>query len=97
MTATLEIDYPATLLLHGRNAAALNERSRFLLALKYFALGELSSGQAAQMSRSLAMPKFFDQPTLCNASPIIGPSRAHQKRENPCARSSTAGRAAAVE
>lgn len=49
MTATLEIDYPATLLLRSRDAAALSERSRFLLALKYFDLGELSSGQAAQM------------------------------------------------
>ncbi len=36
MNATLDIDFPATLLLHAKDAAALSERSKFLLALKYF-------------------------------------------------------------
>jgi predicted HTH domain antitoxin len=49
MTAILEIDFPATLLLHAPDAASLQRRSRFLLALKYFELGELSSGQAGKM------------------------------------------------
>ncbi|HEY1052997.1 MAG TPA: UPF0175 family protein [Prosthecobacter sp.] len=49
MTATLAIEFPATLKLHARNAAQVEERSRFLLALKYFELGEVTSGQAAKM------------------------------------------------
>ncbi len=49
MTASLEIDFPATLLLRAPDAASLQQRSRFLLALKYFELGELSSGQAGGM------------------------------------------------
>ena len=64
MTATLEIDYPATLLLHARDAAALSERSRFLLALKYFELGELSSGQAAQMC-GLGRVQFLEAAARC--------------------------------
>ena len=59
MTTTLEINYPATLLLHAKDPAALGERSRFLLALKYFELGELSSGQAAQMC-GLGRVQFLD-------------------------------------
>jgi predicted HTH domain antitoxin len=49
MTAKLEIDYPSTLLLHGKSLESVQQRSLFLLALKYFELGELSSGQAATM------------------------------------------------
>ena len=49
MSATLQIELPAALLLHARYEEALKERSRFLLALKYFELAELSSGQAAAM------------------------------------------------
>jgi hypothetical protein len=49
MSATLQIELPAALLLHAKDEAALRERSRFLLALKYFELAELSSGQAAAM------------------------------------------------
>ena len=64
MTTNLEIDYPATLLLHARDAAALSERSRFLLALKYFELGELSSGQAAQMC-GLGRVQFLDAAARC--------------------------------
>jgi hypothetical protein len=49
MTATLEFDFPASLLLRAKDEAALRERSRFLLALKYFEMEELSSGQAATL------------------------------------------------
>lgn len=64
MLTTLDIDFPATLLLHARDSAALNERSRFLLALKYFELGELSSGQAAQMC-GLGRVQFLDEAARC--------------------------------
>jgi hypothetical protein len=49
MNATLQIDFPPSLLLRARSESALRARSRFLLALKYFELEELSSGQAAAM------------------------------------------------
>jgi len=49
MTSLLEVEFPTTLTLHAKSRAAVEERSRFLLALKYFELGELSSGQAAKM------------------------------------------------
>lgn len=49
MTSLLEVEFPATLTLHAKNRAAVEQRSRFLLALKYFELGEVSSGQAAKM------------------------------------------------
>lgn len=42
------------MLLHAKDAEDLARRSRFLLALKLFELGELSSGQAATMA---AMPR----------------------------------------
>jgi hypothetical protein len=59
MTTLLDIDFPATLRLHAKDSTALNERSRFLLALKYFELGELSSGQASQMC-GLGRVQFLD-------------------------------------
>lgn len=49
MTAMVEIAVPDSLLLHSKDLASLQLRSRFLLAMKFFELGELSSGQAAQM------------------------------------------------
>ena len=49
MSATVEIPVPDSLLLHSKDLAALQMRSRFLLAMKFFELGELSSGQAAEM------------------------------------------------
>jgi hypothetical protein len=49
MSATVEIPVPDSLLLHSKNLASLQMRSRFLLAMKFFELGELSSGQAADM------------------------------------------------
>jgi predicted HTH domain antitoxin len=49
MSATVEIPVPSSLLLHSKDLASLEQRSRLLLALKFFELGELSSGQAAEM------------------------------------------------
>ena len=49
MSTTLEIPVPDALLLHSKDLASLQQRSRFLLAMKFFELGELSSGQAAEM------------------------------------------------
>ena len=49
MLDTFDIEFPDTLRLHAKDREALYKRSRFLLALKYFELGELSSGQAAKM------------------------------------------------
>ena len=49
MLATVEIPVPDSLLLHSKDLASLQQRSRFLLAMKFFELGELSSGQAAEM------------------------------------------------
>ena len=49
MSATVEIPVPDALLLHSKDLASMQLRSRFLLAMKFFELGELSSGQAAEM------------------------------------------------
>jgi hypothetical protein len=43
------IPVPDSLLLHSKDHAALEQRSRLLLALYFLELGELSSGQAAEM------------------------------------------------
>ena len=50
MTATLAIELPTCLTLQGKSRAELEQRSKFLLALKYFELGEITSGQAARMA-----------------------------------------------
>jgi predicted HTH domain antitoxin len=43
--------HPSTLKTYkGKSRAELEQRSKFLLALKYFELGEITSGQAAQMA-----------------------------------------------
>ena len=47
---TIHLQLPDTLLLNsGQSLADLEKRSQFLLALKYFELGQLSSGQSAEM------------------------------------------------
>ena len=47
---TIQLRVPDALLLDPlQSLAAVERRSQFLLALKYFELGELSSGQASQM------------------------------------------------
>jgi hypothetical protein len=47
---TIQLQVPEALLLQsGEGRGALEKRSQFLLALKFFELGELSSGQAAAM------------------------------------------------
>jgi hypothetical protein len=47
MSAAMQIELPDVLLLRTKDREAVMRRSRFLLALKYFELGEMSSGQAA--------------------------------------------------
>jgi hypothetical protein len=42
---------PDTLVLHSKDLPSLEQRSRFLLALKYFELDELTSDQAAASGR----------------------------------------------
>lgn len=42
MPTMVAIPVPDTLFLHSKNLPALEQRSRFLLALKYFELGELT-------------------------------------------------------
>jgi hypothetical protein len=49
VSAAIQIDLPEVLLLHAKDREAVKRRSQFLLALKYFELGEMSSGQAATM------------------------------------------------
>jgi predicted HTH domain antitoxin len=46
----VEILLPDSLVLHSKDLASLEQRSRLLLAARFFELGELSSGQAAEMS-----------------------------------------------
>ena len=69
MTANLEIEFPATLLLHTKDTGALHQRSRFLLALKYFELGELSSGQAARMC-GLGRAQFLSEAARCGVPAV---------------------------
>jgi Uncharacterised protein family (UPF0175) len=69
MIATLEIDFPPTLLLHAKDTAALQERSRFLLALKYFELGEISSGQAAGMC-GMGRVRFLTEAARCGVPAV---------------------------
>lgn len=69
MTSTLEIEFPATLALHARNREAMEQRSRFLLALKYFELGELTSGQAAGMC-GMGRVAFLAEAGRCGVSAV---------------------------
>ena len=47
---TIQVQLPDTLLLNpSESLADLERRSQFLLALKFFELGQLSSGQSAAM------------------------------------------------
>ena len=48
---TITLELPESLFWHdAKSHASIEHRSRFLLALKYFELGEITSGQAAAMS-----------------------------------------------
>lgn len=60
MTTTLAIDLPTCLTLHARSRAEVEERSKFLLALKYFELGEITSGQAARMCGMGRVAFFYE-------------------------------------
>jgi hypothetical protein len=67
MTATLAIKLPTRLTLQGKSRAELEQRSKFLLALKYFELGEITSGQAAQMA-GMGRLAFLSVPTPAGLS-----------------------------
>ena len=69
MTATLAIDRPTCLTLQGKSRAELEQRSKFLLALKYFELGEITSGQAAQMA-GMGRVAFLNEASR-NGVPVI--------------------------
>ncbi len=60
MSKTVEIPVPDSLLLHSKDLASLELRSRLLLALKFFELGELSSGQAAEMCQLSRVAFLFE-------------------------------------
>jgi predicted HTH domain antitoxin len=48
---SITLEVPDSLFWHpAKSADTVERRSRFLLALKYFELGEITSGQAAAMS-----------------------------------------------
>ncbi len=90
MTTTLEIDYPPALLMRGGELPAIQQRSRFLLALKYFELGELTSGQAATLC-GLGRVAFLAEAARCgvpavdlggddlNADFFTGPAHHHSR------------------
>ncbi len=69
MTTTLEIDYPSTLLVRGGGLSAVRQRSRFLLALKYFELSELTSGQAAALC-GMGRVAFLAQAAQCGVPAV---------------------------
>ena len=60
MSKTVEIPVPDSLLLRSKDLASLELRSRLLLALKFFELGELSSGQAAEMCQLSRVAFLFE-------------------------------------
>jgi len=69
MTASIEIEFPSTLTLHAKTRAEVEERSRFLLALKYFELGEVTSGQAAKMC-GLGRVAFLAEAARCGVPAV---------------------------
>ena len=60
MSKTVQIPVPDSLLLRSKDLASLELRSRLLLALKFFELGELSSGQAAEMCQLSRVAFLFE-------------------------------------
>ena len=48
------------MLLHSEDLASLELRTRLLLALKFFELGEISSGQAAEMCQLSRVAFLFE-------------------------------------
>ena len=79
MSATLHIELPSALLLHMKDEAAVQARSRFLLALKYFELAELSSGQAAAMC-GMSRAAFLQEASR-HGVPVTELSGAELQRE----------------
>jgi predicted HTH domain antitoxin len=60
MSVTVKIPVPNSLLMHAKDLPSLEHRSRRLLALKFFELGELSSGQAAEMCEMSRVAFLFE-------------------------------------
>jgi len=79
MTGTLAIDFPTTLTLRAKDRNAMEQRSRFLLALKYFELGEISSGQAAKMC-GMGRVAFLAEAARCGV-PAVELSEEELERE----------------
>ena len=79
MTATLAIDFPTCLTLQGKSLAELEQRSKFLLALKYFELGEITSGQADQMA-GMGRVAFLNEASR-NGVPVIDMDEAEMELE----------------
>jgi len=69
VTATLAIELPTCLTLQGKSRAELEQRSKFLLALKYFELGEITSGQAARMA-GMGRVAFWNEASKCGVAVI---------------------------
>jgi len=69
MITKLEIEFPATLAMHAKNRGEMEARSRFLLALKYFELGELTSGQAAGMA-GMGRVSFLSEAARCGVPAV---------------------------
>ena len=51
---------PDSMVVHARDIEHLAKRGRFLLALKLFELGEISSGQAAKMAEMPRVVFLFE-------------------------------------
>jgi len=67
---TIHLQVPESLLVQSsQGRAALEKRSQFLLALKYFELGELSSGPAAAMC-GLARVEFLMEAARCGVCAV---------------------------
>jgi hypothetical protein len=71
----IQVQLPDSLFLKpGTTVADLQNRSQFLLALKFFELAELSSGQAAQMCgmKSHGVPLRSQPPRGCIGGSFSG-------------------------
>lgn len=60
MAANVQIPLPDALLLHSKDRESLEARSKLILALKFYELGELSSGQAAEMCGMTRVAFLFE-------------------------------------
>ena len=79
MIVTLVIELPTCLTLQGKSRAELEQRSKFLLALKYFELGEITSGQAAQMA-GMGRVAFLSEVSISGVA-VIDMNEEEMERE----------------